>query len=92
MADIEWHRITNEAAIPKHRRLLLITKPFGPVDIQDMETHDIVVGYWDRHQASFVAARVPHQSGPSAKLRVSYWAELQIPENIRLRSIEEFAK
>jgi hypothetical protein len=87
MADIEWHRITNEAAIPKDRRLLLIGRPVGPVDIQDMETYDIFVGHWDGQQSSFVAARVPHQSSPGAKLRVSYWAEFQIPENIKLRSI-----
>jgi hypothetical protein len=87
---INWRKVWNEAYIPRDRRLLLIAKPTNVTpDGGLLDSYDVVVGYWNRHRGAFVPAHIPLQSYDQPILKVTYWAELPVPEGIKLRSILE---
>jgi len=87
---VSWDRVERDDEIPKDRRLLLIgMRRDGPMDALEVGISDVVGGHWNRHRAAFVPVSVPGPPGPSPTLRVTYWADLPLPSDIKLREIEE---
>ncbi|HZR88395.1 MAG TPA: hypothetical protein VFB02_16425 [Bradyrhizobium sp.] len=85
----DWNEFTSYDAIPKDRRLLLITQRTGTADALDMEIHDVVVGHWNQHLWGFVIANEPNETPSGAKLNVRYWAELpELPSPVKLRDLD----
>jgi hypothetical protein len=79
-----WNEFKGNEAMPKDRRLLLITQPSGTPDGQDTDIHDVVVGHWSSHHDGFVQAIAPHERPASSTLRVIRWAELTLPPLVLL--------
>jgi len=89
---INWHKVWSEAHVPKDRRLLLITQPTNVTpDGGLLDTYDVVVGHWNKHRGGFMPVLVPLQTKDRPLLKVAHWAELPIPEEVKLRAIEEMA-
>jgi hypothetical protein len=83
MAAIAWKECFDVYALPKDRRLLLIGKPVGGVEL------DLVVGHWHEGNEFFVAVEMPsEQQGARPEIKVSWWAEIpKLPEGIELRPL-----
>ena len=83
-----WSEFKGDDFTPKDRRLLLITQPSGTPDGQEMEIHDVVVGYWSAQHSGFVQAIAPPNQPSAATLRVVRWAELITPPSVQLRKLD----
>jgi hypothetical protein len=83
-----WNEFKGTEAMPKDRRLLLITQPSGTPDGREMDIHDVVVGHWSSQHAGFVQAIAPPERSPGSKLRVVRWAELTTPPAVRFRKLD----
>ena len=68
-------------------RLLLIGE-FPAFDATTAGIEEAVVGHWNKFHFAFVPADVPGPRRTPLHLRVSHWAELDLPKNILLRNID----
>src|SRR5437016_13210044 len=90
-----WNRVASDRVerddeIPNDRRFLLIVlRRDGAMDALEVGISDVVVGHWNRHRVAFVPVSVPGPPGPSPTLRATYWADLPLPSDVKLREIEE---
>jgi hypothetical protein len=66
---------------------LLLIGEFPPFDATTAGIEEAVVGHWNKFHFAFVPADVPGPHRTPLHLRVSHWAELDLPKNIRLRNI-----
>ncbi|KJC35656.1 hypothetical protein UP09_31010 [Bradyrhizobium sp. LTSP885] len=85
---MNWQKFEDDDRTPKDQRLVLITQPSGTPDGAALDTHDIVVGHWNKHVWGFVIADEPNQTPSGAKLVVRYWATLTDLPPVQLRHLD----
>ena len=89
MREISWH-LDSPPERQRGNRLLLIASPIGGnLDAAADNRLDIYVGYFSDAYDDYVPARIWGMSANEARPRllVRYWAEIDLPPNLELRSL-----